>query len=400
MKHRIGRQLDRWRSWASPRSVFIDQLLMGGEGGIPAAKYARLVGDPLRPSQPISGSPHVQLLQRYQAVGDCLFDRGTFERTAYYKNALQCLDITGSYFDATTEEQIVTVARRFVDRFLGANGRYVPVNGQSRPGEPILVGPIRYSDKYEVIDGQHRLAIAHLRGERRVTVLPERMTVLTPLQSILLDVLCVNGEPKLCQPVEAPEIGEEWKRARPCSEQLAKMRGFLGECDLLRTKNKTYLDLGSSYGWFVAEMRNLGFDAHGVERDPSAASLGPLLYGIKPEQIYRTDCVRFLREHDHAFDVTSCFGLLHQFAMRRGSVTAEEFIRLIDRRTTKVLFLESGQNPQTRCRQHLPEWDTDFIETWLKKHTTFTSIHRLVLDEDSQAPLEHRCSSTLLACQK
>jgi hypothetical protein len=400
MKHRIGRQLDRWRSWASPRSVFIDQLLMGGEGGIPAAKYARLVGDPLRPSQPVSGSPHVLLLQRYQAIGDRLFDRDTFDRTAYYKNALQCLDITGGYFDATTEEQIVTVARRFVDRFLGTNGRYLPVNGQSRPGEPILVRPIRYSDKFEVIDGQHRLAIAHLRGERRVTVLPERTAVLTPLQSMLLDVLCVNGEPELCQPVEAPELGEEWILARPCSEQLGKMRGFLSECDLLRTKNKTYLDLGSSYGWFVAEMRNLGFDAHGVERDPTAASLGPLLYEIKPEQIYRTDWVRFLREHEKAFDVISCFCLLHQFAMGRGAMTAEDFIRLIDRRTTKVLFLETGQNRQARGRHCLAEWDADFIESWLKKHTTFTSIHRLALEEDSQTPLEHRHSRTLLACRK
>src|SRR5260370_4129264 len=212
-------------------------------------------------------------------------------------------------------------------RFLGRNGRGGRGKGQTRPGEPNLVRPIRYSDKFEVIDGQHRLAIAYLRGERRVTVLPERMAVLTPLQSTLLDVLRVNGEPELCQPVKAPELGEEWILARPCSEELGKMCGFLGECDLLRTKNKTYLDLGSSYGWFVAEMRNLGFYDHGAERDPIAASLGPLLSVLKPEQIYRADCVRFLRDHEKAFDVISCFSCLHQFARERGAVPPHHFLR-------------------------------------------------------------------------
>ena len=399
VEERARFQFSRWRARWSLRTVSIDQLLMGGECGIPAAKYARLVGDPLRPSTPIAASPHVKLLQQYEAIGPRLFEPGSFQLTAYYRNALQCLDITGGYFDAHGENQIEAVARRFVDRYKDPGRPYVPVDGQSLPHEPIHVRPILYSDKFEIIDGQHRLAIAYMNGERQVQVLPQRTTALTPLQSLVLDVHSARGRRELCQPINSPELEKQWPVAHPCSDRLSKMRDFLSARGLLKSQ-QTYLDLGSRYGWFVAEMRNLGFDAHGVERDPIAASLGPLVYRLKPEQISRTNCVRFLGETDNSFDVISCFSLLHRFALGHGAMTAEDFIRLIDRRTAKVLFLETGQNHEARFRGRLSEWDADFVESWLKKNTGFARTYRLGPADDARPPFGDRYARMLFACVK
>jgi len=44
------------------------------------------------------------------------------------------------------------------------------------------------------------------------------------------------------------------------------------------------MDVGASYGWFVAQMQWLGFDASGMDLDPLARELAAGVFGIRPEQ--------------------------------------------------------------------------------------------------------------------
>ncbi len=117
-----------WRQLNTKRVPF-DRLLCGGEDWLSAAQYADHTGNCRRPSTPFSQSPHVQLLQQYQQIGDEIFRPEVFQKTAYFANAVECMDVTGHYFSCTRPEQVEQVARRFVARLRNE----APKQGNQQP---------------------------------------------------------------------------------------------------------------------------------------------------------------------------------------------------------------------------------------------------------------------------
>jgi 2-polyprenyl-3-methyl-5-hydroxy-6-metoxy-1,4-benzoquinol methylase len=122
------------------------------------------------------------------------------------------------------------------------------------------------------------------------------------------------------------------------------MTEFLRAEGLMPPASASYLDVASSFGWFVSEMAKLGFRAEGVERDPSAVEVGMVMYGLRPEQAHRADAVTFLRSLQDRYDVTSCFSLAHHYLLNRMNVSAEELLRLLDSATRRVMFFDMGQS--------------------------------------------------------
>src|SRR5947209_517006 len=397
------------------RVVHLDRVLCGGENGLSARQYAFHTGNFLRPSTPFARSPHVQFLEQYKQVGDEIFRPEVFRRTAYCANAVECMSVVGQYFTCTREDQLEQVARGFAARFrndkppTGTNGGSpIETSGPrasaffSRPSALARVQPIKLSDCYAVVDGNHRLAIAYARGERTHTVRVEPPAVLTPLQQLLLDYAwcATRGERELYQPVESPELGEHWILVRRCADRLGMMKKFLEEHDLMPPRCQSYLDIASSYGWFVREFSRSGFDAHGVEIDWAAVEIGQHVYGLKPCQITRSEVVRFLKGDAGSYDVVSCFSLLHHFAMGNGSISAEEMLGLIERATKTVLFLDVGQCHEAWFRDSLPGWDADHVERWLRDNSGFTKIYRLGTDSDNVPPYDDNYGRTLFACMR
>ncbi len=132
------------------------------------------------------------------------------------------------------------------------------------------------------------------RGLGHVSVCVEPAPVLTPLQSLLMDVQWTKGKFLVYQPVDAPELKHRWIQTRKCSDRFEKMHAFLRGNNLLPPRSQSFVDIGCGYGWFVREMTRLGFDAYGVELDPVATMVGQAVYGLQPRQFFRMDCVRFL----------------------------------------------------------------------------------------------------------
>ncbi|NLN01588.1 MAG: methyltransferase domain-containing protein [Lentisphaerae bacterium] len=386
------------------RRVSLDRLLLGDEGGIAAERYARMTDNPLRPSTPIEKWPHVALLRLYDEIGDEALTPTRFHETDYAANARLCLDITGNYFRARTEDAILDVAKDFVGRYSSTeandkrSSRKEPDMGHSPHGSPILVRPIRYSDCYQVIDGHHRAAIALARGEKSVDLAVVRPAELTPLQSLLLDVTWASGPRELYQLIESTEIVKGWTLVRKCTDRLQKMQAFLETHGPRPQTGASYIDIACNYGWFVGRMQALGYDVRGVERDPTACRLATLINGVDPERIIRSDVVRFLRGENKRFDVVSCLSLLHHFALGLGVIDPVTLIRHLDSLTGQVLFLDTGQNHEAWFRTSLPEWDADFIEQWLLCNTTFKRIIRLGVDEDNKPPYQGNYGRILFAC--
>lgn len=378
------------------RNVPISKILMGGEGGVPADKYAVVVGNFMRPSTRITNGPHYELLRLYDNIGDQLFLPAFFCKTGYYKNALSCIEHLGSYFGVSNAAEIVFLARRFVDYYRGiTNERQLP--GQSPPGAPILLAPVYRSTYFQIIDGNHRLAMLAARGvaTARARVLPK--VVMTPLQKLLQECLWIGGEHEIYQPLDAPEVQDGWILVRNCEDRFEKMRKFLSE-NVSLPKGSSYLDLGANYGWFVWRFSQLGFDSVGVEMDPFAIRVGEYVYRLKKEMMLQLDCTYFLKNNRRKFDVVSSLSFAHHLISGKIEGDIDEFIKLLDSVTRKVLFFEMGHTGEKWYRKTLGQWSIDFTENWLKKVTSFAKIVRLGSDCDSKGPFKGNYGRMLFAC--
>ncbi|TDC55441.1 hypothetical protein E1281_12580 [Actinomadura sp. KC345] len=383
------------RPWKVP--VRFDRLLVGAQGGWTAREFAERTDDLLWPSTPFLDGPHVALLRLADEVPG-LTDEQILE-SAYGRLGLRCIKAGGNYFGGTDEAGVLAAARAFVARYRGEAG---PAEDealrpqQSGPQDPVLVAPVRGSDRYQILDGHHRLAIAAMNGADGADVVAKWLPVTTPLQDLLLKMSWLDGTHELYQPIGAPELESGWTTVRQCTDRLAKMDAFLGERGIAAGR---YLDVASCYGWFVARMAERGFDAGGIERDPLAVPLGQAVYGLPDGAVATGDAVEFLGGHDPArWDVVSCFSLLHHFVLGRGPVSAEELIRLLDRATGRVLFFDTGQDNEAWFAESLRGWDPPRVERFLREHTGFDEIVDLGPDEDARPPYEDNYSRHLFAC--
>jgi hypothetical protein len=379
-------------------NVPLDNLLRGGENGIRAAKYAELTQNFLRPSTPVLEGPHVKLLQQYAVIGNSILDEGIFEETEYYKNAYECMKLTGAYF-YDRPEKIKILATKFINQHKGKHENTMQP-GQSAPNQPIWVRPIKYSSCYEVIDGNHRIARAIMRGDKTIPALVyEKEAVMTPLQQLLLDCLWINKQKWLYQPLDFPELKDEWPLVRQCSDRLSLMTAFL-EKSFIEDQKKNYLDIGSSYGWFVKEFCRLGFAAFGMERDPFGMDIGFKVFGINRNHQDVVFGLTDLVNQNKSYSIVSCLSVLHHFVLNKSSTSAEELIKLIDKITDKVLFLDTGEEHESAFGGALKGWGPAFIKNWIEENTTFKSVIPLGMDRDRKSPFEGYYSRTLFACVK
>jgi len=381
--------------------IRVDACLQGGDNGVRAASFARMVGDILRASRPISEWPHVTLLRQYREIGEWIWDRNVFEETDYYRNGALNIEIFGRYLDAIIPEQILQVAQRFVDAYRSEETDCfvnAPRDARNRY-KCVTVHPIRNSSRFQVYTGHHRLAIAHMKRIEEIPALILQPQVTTPLQDMLDDVLWPAGSREIYQPVAAPEL-DRLVLLRRCSDRMTKIIEFLRSENLLPPVCGSYLDVACNLGWFVSEMTKIGFHAEGLDSDPAALSVGRVVYGLKQERLHRASAVTFLRGLRDGYDVTSCFSLAHHFILNRLSVSAEEFLHLLDAATRRVMFFDMGQGHEDfeEWGEKLKGWDAERIRRWLGGNTSFSRIVELGPDEDAVPPNENRYGRTLFAC--
>ncbi len=374
-----------------------DRLLLGGVNRLSAHEYARLAHEPLWPSTRVLDGPHVDLLRR--ALGRPTVPDAELLESAYVAHARTSIALTGDYFGAHSDAEVLGVARDFLAAAGGAAPTARP--GRSPIGDPVRVKRVRHSDCYQVVDGHHRIAVAIVGGgtEVEVEVAVERAKVLTPLQEIVERLSWTSGRRELYQPVPAPELERAWTLVRRCTDRLDLMNSALdARADIPR--RASYLDVGSCYGWYVSEMGARGFDARGVELDPEAILLGETVYGLTPGSVVQGECSAYLSTLDARFDVVSCFSVLHHFALGNGPCSAEELLTRLDRATGRVLFFDTGEAHEAWFRDLLPEWTPEFIAAWLREHSSFREVIALGTDADAVGSFADNYGRTLFCCSR
>ena len=409
LRHRIGRKRSEHdlapAAFDAPRSerVPIEVLLVGSQAGRPLERWIEETGEESRASLRLVDAPYVSFLRSVRANPRALEDDAFLKGTDYYRMARRCADHVGKWFGAREEAGILERVRAF--------GRMLPelsgggpdlaslggekLQGRSAPGEPVRVHALRDSRCRELEDGHHRAALAVLAGATEVeaSVLGEKWSY---LQRLVLQGVQTRGRKEIYQPLPAAEMDGDWKLVRRCADRFAMMERFLRERGISGHGRRS-LDLASSYGWFVHAFRELGFDAHGVERDEIAVRVGRAGYRLEPERIRVMSVERFLRGNQERFDVVLFLSILHHFVIGRESGRAEELIRQVDRACSSVLFFDTGEEHEAWMAGKLPGWTPEFVEAWLRKNTTFDEIVRLGKDEDvSTFPGNY--GRTLFAC--
>ncbi len=380
------------------RVVAVDHLLVGGWNGMSAQRFAEKSGLLLDPSTRLIDSAQVELLRRYDTIGEAVYGDDELRETPYFQRVRLAATISGHHRGARSDEELLQLAREFVDRYRGREIPYRP--GRSNASVMPRVRRIDRSDCFEIRDGHHGLAIEAARGTREIEVVVERPTAVTPIQQLLRRMSWLDGQERLYQPVALPEVAT-WPLMRRCTDRLSMMLDFLNKSEVSDgSKERTYLDVGACYGWFVAQMQSRGFDARGIEQDPLSQTLAPLIYQLDPTRLRAGDAIELLRQQSTKTDIVSCFSMLHHFVLGRSTSTAEELISLLDKVTGDVLFIDTGQSHESWFRLVLPEWTTEYIQQWILANSTFTSVRALGADQDDVAPFEGKYGRTLFACTR
>ncbi len=373
--------------------INLDNILWGGEQGIPANVYTFRTGNFKRSSTLLKDCPHVKLLKLYEEKGEGLFASELYKETDYYNNICECIQQCGNYFNITDPEDAVRQIKRFIAHY---EGREEPrVHQQSDEQDP-LVAKNAFSDHYEVIDGIHRLAIAYMKGLNEMECrLSEQQTV-TFLQELVIGNKWTPGQQLLYQPIDGPEF-DQFTLVRKCTDRLEMMQRLIQEREW-EMSGKKYLDLGCSYGYFMAGMEAEGMKSYGVDNCPNSILLAQICYNQPKERLLCLSLENFFEMNEETYEVVSLLSVLHHFMLNRGQITAEELIRNVDTITGRVLFLDSGQNHEEWFKDSLPELDETALVKWLKEHTSFDEVIALGKDTDNVGVYSPNYQRSLIAC--
>lgn len=399
----VSRGRTAWKQ-ATSRTIPVDKILCGGEHGMTALQFARHTDMLKRASTPIAQSPQCLLLAEYQREGEALFEPGRFAQTAYFRNAEVCIRSFGKYFSAIDTADVVTIARALVGRLNGHEdgARLRSSNSFSDPREPIVVRPIRFSDCYQIVDGNHRIALAIAQGQTHVHATLADPPQLTCLQQLLLDVSWNVNRRDLYQPVSSPELSpEHWRLVRQCSDRLALMLDFVRrEQPDAFTRNASYLDLACNFGWFVKAFADAGLDAYGIEIDRPSRTIGEHFLGLDPRRLIAGDVYAYLANCDRVYDYTSCLSLAHNVLLRGGETAFETLLKGVAAITGRVLFFEMGDSDEEWFRQSLNGWNQASIHAHLRNSGYFSDVVLLGTDSDRREPFATNYHRSLFACIK
>ena len=392
LKHsKIARALHKA---VSSRKVSTAKLLAGADNGVNPLGFAFVSGNILWTSTTLESTPHCQLLRDYQKLGIRVFEPEIFQKTPYWKHATRHVQVVGKYRGATNEKGIVETARCLI-------ALYEEVKSGKKLFAGISVRAIADSDCFQLASDLFLAAAAVSAGNETLRVNVGWSRVQTALQQLLGNVLWFTGNRELYQPIDAPELKQSWPLTRKCSDRFGKMKKFLMTQEQYQVPDhkKSYLDLGSFYGWFASQMSSLGFVANGIELDPIAIQVGVACYGLSPNQLKQGDIPQVLKDCE-PFDVMSCLSVLHHFVAGAQSVSADELIKCIDQKTRHILFFDTGEEHEGCVHGALPGWNPDFIEKWVMERTSFKKAYRLGVDEDATFPHQNDYGRMLFAFVK
>lgn len=198
------------------------------------------------------------------------------------------------------------------------------------------------------------------------------------------------------QPLSLDSVNSNNIVARKSSDRLESMISFCNNYFGESIKDKTFLDIGSSYGYFVDSFIGICKESYGVENAQKELSMCSIFYPNAYKNIFNQDFITFL-DSSSQYDIVSCLSVTHTIIMDSGEEYAIDFLHKIDLITKEVLFFEMGQEHEGWYKEKMQGWNEDKIEEWILQNTSFNFCQRLSKDEDSIGTFEGNFGRTLFA---
>lgn len=367
------------------RRIKICDILRGSEGDdLTGLQYVNMTGDIFRTSTRVIDGPQVQLLKDYKKYGDEIFNPSKFVETFYYKNAFESICFVGDYFPAASRpEDIIKVARRFVDSFLEKDISQYEQKGHNRYDENIIVRPISKSNCFQLVSGNHRVASAHMKGIEYLDAVVLANEITQTYFTDLLDKVLWDEGKALYQPIELPEFSN-LPLIRKSTDRLKKMISYI-DTNNESLNNLSLLDIGSYYGWFVNEFRKKGVDAYGLERDFAACKVSIELYGISKNKFFNLPLENYLLngKNHQKYDIVLFLSVMHHFSMGKSFLSDIEVLKKLAEMTNKYMFFETGEEHEVMFGESLKGWNQKRITDFVLKHTDFKEVISLGRDNDN-----------------
>lgn len=315
------------------RVVPVSRLLMGGQARLDATAFAKVIGTLRMGSTPVAEGPHTQLLETARVAGRPLTDEELLA-TPYLAFARQIAVEWGNYFGATSDAELLELARGLIDWGLGDSATRLTKTSGSKEGDGVLVAKVSGSDAYQVMDGHHRVAVATLRGETHVRVQRTWLNAETPLMWRLGDA--ARKARSLCQPLPAREL-DAWRVERNCTDRLVRMERFVHSLPEMPAAG-SYLDVGVGFGWFLAAFRSQGWRVTGIATTEVSVDVATSFFDVARSDLACGDAVALLEGSTSTHEVVACLDV--EAVLPQGPDRLARLLAALDERTGRVLFVE------------------------------------------------------------
>lgn len=374
------------------RKIPVSRLLMGSQAGLDSSGFAEAFGTLRFGSTPMDHSPHVELLRLADRTQRPLCDE-EIKATAYFEFARRLADTWGDYFGAETDEEIVEISRNFISWSQGMEKRSTGNSGSSLR-DHVLVAKVHGSPTYQVIDGHHRLAVAIVQGARTVRVHRTWLSTETALQWRLFERgLGSRGLRSLDQPVAARELAG-WTVARNCPDRLVRIERLAGAARDDAGVAPSFLDVGCGYGWYLAELKRLGWRVRGVDRDGLASEVATAFYDLDPAVVVVGEWTETVESLQETYDVVACLALAAALRSLDDEAAATRLLRALDARTARALVVDV---PCAGGGDAAGATSLEALAALVLGATSFSTVRELGIVTDPPVAGRRATTSTLVA---
>lgn len=199
----------------------------------------------------------------------------------------------------------------------------------------------------------------------------------------------------LYQPSPIDAINSNSIIIRKTSEQrLNSMINFSNEYFKNNLKNKTFLDVGCSIGYFLNGMKDICKSVTGIENNQLQLFTSQLFYKNIFDKIIQGDLIEELPKLKQ-YNIVSFLSVLHMIMQGNSEQMAVEVMQMIDQKTKDILFFEMAEGREINYQN--TGWTPDSIVEYVLSNTSFKYYKSLFVDSDGVGDFEGNFGRTLFA---
>jgi hypothetical protein len=202
------------------------------------------------------------------------------------------------------------------------------------------------------------------------------------------------------QPTGNPELDAYNTVVRKSYDRFESMLSFSEEYFGDSLSQKTFFDIGCSYGYFVNNFKKYCSESAGIDNEKKSIVISKLFYPDIRGNVHIQDFLQAgfdLKKHN----IVSFLSVFQHFIIEEYEEEyLIEIIKIIDEATEDILFFEMGEEHESWYKEKLSGWNADSIPEWIIKNTTFDFCVPLMKDQDSVGEFSENYGRTLFVCSR